>query len=58
MLFGNGFRQPFSRMDARFNIYAYRLIFKLLRDPRLGGKLYNDEPQIAVGIVYAGFYQL
>ena len=21
-------------------------------------KLYNDEPQIAVGIVYAGFYQL
>jgi hypothetical protein len=22
------------------------------------GKLYNDEPQIAVGIVYAGFYQL
>ena len=43
MLFGNGFRQPFSRMDARFNIYAYRLIFKLLRDPRLGGKLYNDE---------------
>ena len=43
MLFGNGFRQPFSRMDARFNIYAYRLIFKLLRDPRLNGKLYNDE---------------
>lgn len=43
MLFGNGFRQPFSQMDERFNIYAYRLIFKLLRDPRLGGRLYNDE---------------
>ena len=43
MLFGNGFRQPFSRMDERFNIFAYRLIFKLLRDPRLGGRLYNDE---------------
>ena len=43
MLFGNGFRQPFSKMDERFNIFAYRLIFKLLRDPRLGGKLYNDE---------------
>ncbi len=43
MLFGNGFRQPFSQMDERFNLYAYRLIFKLLRDPRLKGKLYNDE---------------
>lgn len=43
MLFGNGFRQPFSQMDNRFNIFAYRLIFKLLRDQRLGGKLYDDE---------------
>lgn len=43
MLFGNGFRQPFSQMDERFNIYAFRLIFKLLRDPRLEGRLYNDE---------------
>jgi type II restriction enzyme len=43
MLYGNGFHQPFSQMDERFNIFAYRLIFKLLRDPRLGGKLFNDE---------------
>lgn len=43
MLFGNGFRQPFSRMSEDFNIYAYRLIFQLLRDPRLDGRLYNDE---------------
>ena len=43
MLWANGFRQPFSQMDERFNIYAYRLIFKLLRDPRLDGRLYNDE---------------
>lgn len=43
MLFGNGFRQPFSRMDQRFNIYAYRLLFQLLRDERLEGKVYNDE---------------
>lgn len=43
MLFGNGFRQPFSQMDERFNLYAYRLIFRLLRDSRLGGRLYNDE---------------
>lgn len=43
MLFANGFRQPFSQMDNRFNIFAYRLIFQLLRDPRLDGKLYDDE---------------
>ena len=43
MLYGNGFRQPFSQMDERFNIFPFRLVFKLLRDPRLEGKLYNDE---------------
>ncbi|WP_171310052.1 hypothetical protein [Enterococcus cecorum] len=43
MLFGNGFRQPFSQMDERFNLYPFRLIFKLLRDSRLKGRLYNDE---------------
>lgn len=43
MLYGNGFRQPFSQMDERFNIYGFRLIFKLLREPRLGGILYDDE---------------
>lgn len=43
MLFGNAFRQPFSRMDNRYNIYGYRLVFNLLRDPRLQGKLYHDE---------------
>lgn len=43
MLYANGFRQPFSQMDARFNLFPYRLVLKLLRDPRLGGKLYNDE---------------
>lgn len=43
MLFGNGFHQPFSQMNANINIYAFRLIFALLRDPRLEGRLYNDE---------------
>lgn len=43
MLYGNPFRQPFSQMDERFNIYGFRLIFKLLRDPRLGGRLFDDE---------------
>lgn len=43
MLFANGFHQPFSQMDSRFNIFPFRLIFKLLRDERLEGRLYNDE---------------
>lgn len=43
MLYGNGFRQPFSKMDEKFNIYGFRLIFQLLRDQRLGGFLYDDE---------------
>lgn len=43
MLFSNGFHQPFSQMDERFNLYPFRLIFKLLRDNRLNGRLYNDE---------------
>ena len=43
MLFGNGFRNPYSQMDSRFNIFAYRLVFKLLRDSRLCGVLNHDE---------------
>lgn len=43
MLFGNGFHQPFSQMNESFNIYAFRLVFQLLRDSRLEGRLYNDE---------------
>ena len=43
MLYGNGFRQPFSQMNDQFNLFPFRLIFKLLRDSRLQGRLYNDE---------------
>lgn len=43
MLYGNGFRQPFSQMNETFNLFPFRLIFKLLRDPRLQGRIYNDE---------------
>lgn len=43
MLYGNGFRQPFSRMNEQFNLFPFRIIFKLLRDSRLQRKLYNDE---------------
>lgn len=43
MLFSLAFRQQFSRMNSKFNIYPYRLLFQLLSDERLGGKLYSDE---------------
>lgn len=43
MLFGNPFRNPFSRMSSEFNIYPFRLLFKLLLDDRLNRQLYNDE---------------
>lgn len=43
MLFGMPFTHPFNKMDSSFNIYPYRLIFKLLTDFRLDFKLYHDE---------------
>lgn len=43
MMFGMPFNHPFNRMRPDFNIYPLRLIFKLLTDSRLEGKLYEDE---------------
>ena len=43
MLFSLPFNHPFNQMSSSFNIYPFRLIFKLLRDPRLDGRLYCDE---------------
>jgi type II restriction enzyme len=43
MLFGDPFKQPFSLISPEFNIYPFRLIFRLLEDGRLGGRLYSDE---------------
>lgn len=43
MLFACAFRQPFSHMSEKFNIYPFRLIFQLLTDPRLNKVLYHDE---------------
>ena len=43
MLFSLAFRQQFSMMNRQFNLYPYRLLFQLLKDPRLEGKLYSDE---------------
>lgn len=38
--------------------FSYGILKNGTRADGTRGKLYNDEPQIAVGIVYAGFYQL
>lgn len=43
MLFSLAFRQQFSMMNRKFNIYPYRLVFKLLTDERLGGYIFSDE---------------
>lgn len=43
MLFSLPFRQQFSMISSKFNIYPYRLVFQLLRDERLDGILYSDE---------------
>jgi hypothetical protein len=38
--------------------FSYGILKPGTRADGTRGKLYNDEPQIAVGIVYAGFYEL
>ena len=38
--------------------FSYGILKQGTRADGTRGKIYNDEPQIAVGIVYAGFYQL
>ncbi|WP_295092640.1 hypothetical protein [Ruminococcus sp.] len=43
MLFAIQFQHPASGTDKSFQLYPFRLIFKLLTDERLSGKLYNFE---------------
>ncbi len=38
--------------------YAYGILNKGILADGTKGKLYNDEPHIAIGIVYAGFFEL
>ena len=51
----NYFPIPQVAVKAEF---SYGILKPGTRADGTRGKLYNDEPQIAVGIVYAGFYQL
>lgn len=43
MLYAIQFQHPASGTDKDFQLYPFRLIFKLLTDKRLGGRLYNYE---------------
>lgn len=43
MLFSLQFQHPASRTNKKFQLYPFRLIFKLLMDKRLDGKLYHYE---------------
>jgi hypothetical protein len=43
MLFGMPFTHPFNKMSKSFNIFPFRLIFKLLTDTKLNFTLNHDE---------------
>lgn len=43
MLFAMQFQHPASGTDKEFQLYPFRLIFKLLFDERLSGRIYNYE---------------
>lgn len=43
MLYGMPFNHPYNKMTPDFNLYPYRLIFKLLMDDRLNKVLYIDD---------------
>lgn len=43
MMFGMPFSHPFNKMRPDFNLFPIRLVFKLLTDPRMDCKIYEDE---------------
>lgn len=51
MLFAIQFQHPASGTDNAFQLYPFRLIFKLLTDQRLEGKLYNFEYALILAFV-------
>ena len=48
MLFAIQFEHPGSGTPRDFQLFPFRLIFQLLLDSRLGGKLYNYEVEYLV----------
>ncbi|MFI3162962.1 MAG: restriction endonuclease [Bacillota bacterium] len=48
MMFAMQFQHPGSGTNKEFQLYPFRLIFKLLCDERLNGKLYNHEVEYLI----------
>lgn len=51
MLYSMQFQHPASGTDKKFQLYPFRLIFKLLTDDRLGGKINNYEYALLIVFV-------
>lgn len=51
MLYAMQFQHPASGTDKEFQLYPFRLIFKLLTDERLNGRLYNYEYALLIAFV-------
>lgn len=51
MLYAIQFQHPASGTDKKFQLYPFRLIFKLLTDERLDGKIYNYEYALLLAFV-------
>lgn len=51
MLYAMQFQHSASGTDKEFQLYPFRLIFKLLTDERLNGKLYNYEYALLIAFV-------
>ena len=51
MLYAIQFQHPASGTDKEFQLYPFRLIFKLLEDERLKGRLYNYEYALLIAFV-------
>lgn len=43
MLMNLPYNHPYNKMDDSFNLFPYRVIFKLLLDSRLNNRIYADE---------------
>lgn len=51
MMFAMQFQHPANGTSNLFQLYPFRLIFQLLTDSRLGGKLYNYEEELILPFV-------
>ena len=51
MMFAMQFQHPANGMSSEFQLYPFRLIFQLLTDKRLDGKLYNYEEELILPFV-------